>query len=130
MLKFSKLFGNRKQNSEPLDAEEITETQDEDTFIKPVKQRLEFSGYYLTSTKTFYSTARINEDPSIKKILQAAAPDDVLVEFRGKLLKYTETYTLISQLMLQTENIDQIGDILNYTSSLVSTEDASTYQVQ
>lgn len=84
-------------------------------------------GYYLTSSKTYYSMVAINANPSIKKVLQHAAPNDVLVEFRGKLLKYTDANALIAQLMLQHKSLKEISDILESTPSILSNEDATTY---
>lgn len=83
--------------------------------------------YYLTSTHTTYTSAAIQADPSIRNVLRLAAPNDVLVDFSGSLLRYTDANTLIGQLLAQHQSLFQIGTALKATNSASSSEDVSTY---
>lgn len=83
--------------------------------------------YYLTSTHTTYTAAAIKADPSIKNVLRAAAPSDVLVDFSGSLLKYTDANSLIGQLMVQHKSLLEISTALKAPNAATSSEDVTGY---
>ena len=86
--------------------------------------------YYVISTHTVYTAADLNANPSLKSVLRAVIqnnPNDLLINFQGRILSYAAANTLIGQLITSNETIAQIANALLSTSTIQSSVDISTY---